>query len=444
MSRAKTLASILLAVGMVTLLLLPGTTTVAAKVTTEDIRTAIRPAVTNGNTDEAQDLLEKVKANELTERFKLRGHRSSIQTFGTENRDHGASAISTSDGGSIIAGYTYTGIFGDGNTNALVAKTDAKGNKLWEYQYGGSDDDAAYGVAETLKGTYLIVGFTKSAPGLGREKGWIIEINPNGSIAGEKSLTGLKPTDYSSNGLKSIEQTLDGGFILSGYTTSHGGLDIQVQVQAWVLRLDKDGNEVWSYGYGSNGGYSYNAVAAEQTSDGGYLVSITSNHPVSWILRLTSDGKEISWKEFKEKGMLNVAIMDVEPISDGYIITGHQRSSLALIWIAKVDLSDNTVWSKTYGENDAHNMAFSIQQTQSGYVVAGSRSPSDGSSQQGLLLEIDKNGKEKERHILSEPGASNFQSIEETDGEYTIAGSLQPPGKSSDALLVKTNARFRI
>ena len=65
----------------------------------------------------------------------------------------------------------------------------------------------------------------------------------------------------------SIQQTSDGGYIVAGETMSFGagGSD------AWVLKLDGNGNVQWQKTYGGTGNDYANSI--QQTSDGGYIVA---------------------------------------------------------------------------------------------------------------------------------------------------------------------------
>ena len=87
----------------------------------------------------------------------------------------------------------------------------------------------------------------------------------------------------------SIQQTSDGGYIVAGYTASFGagGGD------AWVLKLDGNGNVQWQKTYGgTNHGYTY---SIQQTSDGGYIVagetaSFGAGNGDAWVLKLDGNG----------------------------------------------------------------------------------------------------------------------------------------------------------
>lgn len=76
--------------------------------------------------------------------------------LGGSDLDYGESAKVTTDGGSIIAGYTRSGngdvddkIDGIDQSDFWVVKLDASGSIVWEKCLGGSDDDMAYDIIQT-------------------------------------------------------------------------------------------------------------------------------------------------------------------------------------------------------------------------------------------------------------------------------------------------------
>ena len=72
---------------------------------------------------------------------------------------------------------------------------------------------------------------------------------------------------------RSIQQTSDGGFIIVGFSFSDDG-DLTVNNGAydyWIIKTDSIGEILWQKSYGGSGG-DY-AESAQQTTDGGYIVS---------------------------------------------------------------------------------------------------------------------------------------------------------------------------
>src|SRR5213075_1966160 len=134
----------------------------------------------------------------------------------------------STDGGYILEGYTTSGISGDkltpnqGLFDIWIIKIDSMGNKLWEQDYGGTDNDLATSIKPSAEGGYLVAGNsqsgisgTKTQPTWGLADFWIIKIDSLGNPQWDKDYGGTN-VDY----LYSLTQTSDGGFILGGISTS--------------------------------------------------------------------------------------------------------------------------------------------------------------------------------------------------------------------------------
>src|SRR5690606_18674884 len=133
----------------------------------------------------------------------------------------------TNDGGYIIAGYTRS-IDGDiaenkGLYDFWVIKLDDQGNLEWQKTYGGTDDDKAFTIRQTIDGSYIVGGQSNSNNGdvngnNGKQDYWVVKLNHIGEITWQKSFGGSE-NDY----LESIEQTSEGGYILAGASSSNDG-----------------------------------------------------------------------------------------------------------------------------------------------------------------------------------------------------------------------------
>jgi hypothetical protein len=146
----------------------------------------------------------------------------------TSGNDYGRSIVQTSDGGYAIAGETDHW----GNADFWLIKTDASGNFLWDRTYGGGGYDCASSIVQTSDGGYALTGNTNSF-GAGDNDFWLVKTDASGTMMWNKTYGGASGDDA-----QVLVQTLDGGYALSGMTSSFctGGTDF------WLVKTDEIGN----------------------------------------------------------------------------------------------------------------------------------------------------------------------------------------------------------
>ncbi|MEK0338373.1 MAG: hypothetical protein QQN41_13165, partial [Nitrosopumilus sp.] len=92
------------------------------------------------------------------------------------NYDYGSSVQETSDGGYIITGQTNS--YGAGDADIWLIKTNDSGDEVWSKTFGGSSSDGGRSVQQTSDAGYIVTGFTDSY-GVGGSDVWLIRIAPD-------------------------------------------------------------------------------------------------------------------------------------------------------------------------------------------------------------------------------------------------------------------------
>jgi len=90
----------------------------------------------------------------------VNGNQEWAKTFGGNGIDRGHSVIQTPPDGFLITGITES--FGDNNKDVWLIKTDSNGDSLWTQTIGTDKIDHGYSVSQTMDGGFIITGYTES------------------------------------------------------------------------------------------------------------------------------------------------------------------------------------------------------------------------------------------------------------------------------------------
>lgn len=204
-----------------------------------------------------------------------------LRSFGGSGNDDGISVSQTTDGGYFVGGsarsddYLVTDNHSTiGTSDAWIFKTNSTGVILWKKSLGGTQSERAQSVMQTIDGKYAVIGWTTSMGTNGDVSGnhggydnWVVKLDVVGSTVSVlwSTCVGGTQTDVSNSGF----QSADGGFVVTGYSTSsggqipanYGGPDIS------VAKLSPTGTFLWAQNYA--GSLTDVAEKILPTSDGG-------------------------------------------------------------------------------------------------------------------------------------------------------------------------------
>jgi hypothetical protein len=353
------------------------------------------------------------------------------KVFGGNDKETGYSVQQTADNGYIITGNTLS--FGNGNYDSWVVKTDSKGKEEWNRSYGGSLEDQTFDGRQTTDGGYIFCGRVGSF-GNGRADVWLIKTDAKGQKDWEKNY-GWGSTDFGYE----VKETNDGGYIIIGVTDAYGRADV------WLIKTDFQGNEEWNRIFGENDieyGFSVQQTTDGGYIVSGETKSFGNGHLDFWLIKTDYQGHEEWNKTFGGENMdRGYSVLQTE--DGGYIICGQTLSfgdDYSSGYLVKTDSEGNEEWNRVLGGS---GYGRTIQQTEDGgYIIAGSIYSNENNSQDVWLIKTDSQGTEEWNKTYGgiEWEYGHFVS-QTTDGGYIITGSTESYGNGEkDMLLIKTDS----
>lgn len=357
------------------------------------------------------------------------------KTYGGSGSDAGYYVQQTNDGGYIITGYTQS--FGVGYTSVYLIKTNIYGDTLWTKTYGGTNMNFGYCVEQTSDGGYIVTGYTNSF-GAGIYDVYLIKIDSIGNLLWTKTYGGTN-IDYG----YSVQQTIDGGYIISGCTGSYGVGNYDF----YLIKTDANGNLLWTKTFGEINGDVAGAI--QQTSDGGYIMSGSSSNINTGfsdvcLIKTDSSGNMLWLKTFGGSDA-DFGFSVQQTMDGGYIVTGSTSSfgvGAADVYLIKSDSLGNLLWTKTFG-GVSDDYGTSVKQTSdSGYIITAYTYSFVTGFHDGYLLKTNYSGDTLWTKTFGGIGYDALNSVQQTfDGGYIIAGFTNSFGASPhDVYIIKTDS----
>jgi hypothetical protein len=326
--------------------------------------------------------------------------------YGEDDMSEGFSeAILTSDGGYIAVGNIRET---QGNSvlepDVWVVKFNAAGDEQWQKTFGRSEfwKDEGSDIIELPGGGYLIAGASQTVVGqLPHDDAYIIRIDAQGNEVWSKVFGGLGGEEA-----QRLKPMPDGNFVFIGSTSSFstGGLD---DWDFYLVKIDIDGNEIWTKTYGGSSWDRSGSVII--AGDGGFVMSgytaspeFGAEEPDAFLVKTDADG-EIEWTQvygfddFRDGGGEVIATED-----GGYFILGgasldydpgleEYRSD---IYVIKTDAAGNKVWDRLIGGYHNEGASCVRQTADGGYIISASSETYNTmiGYRDIYLLKLDRNG----------------------------------------------------
>ena len=327
------------------------------------------------------------------------------KSFGGNGLDLLNKVLTTRDGGFLLAGSSTSSKSDYKKEKALgledfwVIKLNADGSEQWQKTLGGPGSDMLKTAIEMPMGGYLIGGSSsspisehKKGKNYGNKDYWLVRLNTMGEVEWDVSFGG-KYVDE----VEALCPAPENGIYVLGYSNS--GEDGNKTSKGlgegdyWLLRLDKNGNQLWQKSFGGQGDdHPYSAI---QLKDGTMLVGGVSS-------------------------------------SEGGTTKQASNKKGTDVWVFKLDRSGSIVWEETYDIGEYDRLS-SMEENKDGTILLGGYAKSEKvglkrDDSKGIndyvAIKIDADGDEKWRQEVGSNGDDVLQRLVETrDGGYVLAGT---------------------
>lgn len=307
---------------------------------------------------------------------------------------------------------------------------------IWTKTYGGWAADQGFGICSTTDGGFILTGQSSSYGT--QSQVLVVKTDSNGDTVWTKNYGG-----YGWDQGNSIQQTTDGGFILAGWTTSYGD-----PFAAYLIKTDSAGDTLWTRTYIT--GYAADAISVRQTSEGGYILvgstySLATSEYDVYLVKTDPSG-EVEWSK-TYGGNRDDRGLSVEQTTDGgYVVCGYTQSfaSYSGVYLIKTDSQGDTAWTRVYDASGCY-MAVGewVQQTlDGGYVITGNSIcyPEPGHYDL-ILIKTNADGDTIWARHYGEQFADFGNAVRQTpDSGYVAVGMTQSFGADNkDLCVIKTD-----
>lgn len=310
------------------------------------------------------------------------GNSDSSFYFEGEASDRFMSVTELTDNNLILSGYTASR--GLGGYDSWLVKVDANREMVWQRTYGGRAEDRTIRHIETEARGFALAGLTFSS-GAGNSDGWFVITDEDGYEEFAGTYGGNREDVFTA-----VVQTEGGDFILAGTTSSSGAGEHDF----WLIKIDNEGNEVWSNTYGFEGDeWAEDAVL---TSDDGVLMigrtaSTGEGDQDIWIVKTNADG-EMEWSRSYGGRFFDTG-KTITRCNDGGYLLGCNSESFGRgstdFYIIRIEENGDFIWSGTYGGNGYEGCNSIIEIGGGGCLLAGNTTTFGRGNWDGWLVRLE-------------------------------------------------------
>jgi hypothetical protein len=206
-------------------------------------------------------------------------------------------AATGANGGYAMAGSSMGGPFAQGGSEALVIGLNSDGSVAWSRKFGTLEYESLAGITGDDLGNYYVVGTSRgnlvtTVSNNGYYAPIIAKLDDHGDIVWIQQLWQF--------GYYGVANGIAVDALGNFYVAGSGGLS-EATAEAFVLKFDPNGNQLWAYNKGGPWQDAASAIAVDALGNVYFSGAITNRNsgPDAFVGKLNGHG-DLLWMEFVE------------------------------------------------------------------------------------------------------------------------------------------------
>lgn len=345
------------------------------------------------------------------------------------------------------------GLCAEFNAEGCVSQQDGSLYVTWHRTYGSEDVDYGRDLIPMSDGGVMVVG-TRSRNEGGSADVWLLHVGPNGLIKWDQLYGERGSGDYNDEWARAGLRCADGGYAVVATHRVSNVLD-GVAASTWLLRLDRNGNQLWNQSYQ----YFMVDICTDlvECADGGFLlVGFIIYNPFlgpppsrneAWVLRTDVHGN-VLWNytlgDYTRNDDMAFAI--VECSDGGFAFTGTVYNTVDSqqendVWLVRIADNGTMLWQSTFG-GLGYDSGYNLIECQDrGFALVGAIEDTITNTTDAYLLRTDVNGSllwDQTFGAAWNDGA--YSLVEMTNGDLAITGYFRVNAMDRDLFFWLTDA----
>jgi hypothetical protein len=310
-------------------------------------------------------------------------------------------------------------------------------DSLWHRAYGDTLFDNGLSVIETGDGYYLTAGslqYRDLESGEINTDAYVLKIDADGDTLWARRYGG-----GSGDVARSVIEASDGNYVIAGYSNSWSAGDLDF----YVIKIDPDGNLIWETTIGNSPGEDAGYCVREVPDSSYRIVGTTDAYGDTDIL-LVGVAADNSWSwqhPYVAPSYQHANRIEVTPSGD-LIIVGTTFTTSMDVYLMKINSMGDTLWTRAYNFG-SHDYGMSVKPVSYyAYIISGYSTAAGAPIQNALLLKVGSTGNVNWSKFYGGAGNDLGTSVEAlSDGGFVFTGQTESYGAGGrDVWLVRTDA----